>query len=261
MGVDAGFALLADTVSTRRELRRRLHRRLHPLDPRVHHPLLDPPAVLVWLNRIQRFLYDVCDPYLRVFRRFVPPIGPLDLSPMIAVLVLVVLQQVAPHDPQSAALKGEVATWHSHRSRSGTSSRAARCSGTTARSSTSCSRTSSRASSRSGASARTSRDKVERLEADLVRYRELETLLRTTLVSAERASQELREQARREASVMLEEAHAEARRIRREALADLERMRMEARTHPFAARRGARRRSSSTTAWSEAEARGGIGLS
>src|SRR5215210_5207184 len=48
----------------------------------------------VWLNRIQRFLYDVCDPYLRVFRRFVPPIGPLDLSPMVAVLVLVVLQQV-----------------------------------------------------------------------------------------------------------------------------------------------------------------------
>ena len=71
-------------------------------------------------------------------------------------------------------------------------------------------------------------DKVERLDADLVRYRELETLLRTTLVSAERASQELREQARREASVMLEEAHSEARRIRREALADLERMRMEA---------------------------------
>jgi cell division initiation protein len=71
-------------------------------------------------------------------------------------------------------------------------------------------------------------DKVERLEGDLVRYRELETLLRTTLVSAERASQELREQARREATVMLEEAHAEARRVRREALADLERMRSEA---------------------------------
>jgi cell division initiation protein len=71
-------------------------------------------------------------------------------------------------------------------------------------------------------------DKVERLEADLVRYRELETLLRTTLVSAERASQELREQARREASVMLEEAHSEARGIRREALADRERMRMDA---------------------------------
>ena len=70
-------------------------------------------------------------------------------------------------------------------------------------------------------------DKIERVEEDLVRYRELETLLRTTLVSAERASQELREQARREAHVMLEEAHTEARRIRREALADLERMRTE----------------------------------
>ena len=34
-------------------------------------------------------------------------------------------------------------------------------------------------------------DKVEQLEADLVRYRELEALLRTTLVSAERASAEL----------------------------------------------------------------------
>ena len=71
-------------------------------------------------------------------------------------------------------------------------------------------------------------DKVERLDGDLVRYRELETLLRTTLVSAERASQEVREQARREAGVMLEEAHAEARRVRREAVADLERMRTEA---------------------------------
>jgi uncharacterized protein YggT (Ycf19 family) len=47
-----------------------------------------------WLNRIQRFLYDVCEPYLRIFRRFVPQIGPLDLSPMVAVLVLFVLQQV-----------------------------------------------------------------------------------------------------------------------------------------------------------------------
>ncbi len=64
-------------------------------------------------------------------------------------------------------------------------------------------------------------DKIERVEEDLVRYRELETLLRTTLVSAERASQELKEQARRETQVMLDEAHAESRRIRREAAADL----------------------------------------
>jgi uncharacterized protein YggT (Ycf19 family) len=47
-----------------------------------------------WLNRLQRFLYDVCDPYLRLFRRVVPPLGPLDLSPMLAVIVLVVLRGV-----------------------------------------------------------------------------------------------------------------------------------------------------------------------
>ena len=45
-----------------------------------------------WLNRIQRFLYDVCEPYLRIFRRFVPSIGPLDISPMVGVIVLVIVQ-------------------------------------------------------------------------------------------------------------------------------------------------------------------------
>src|SRR5215216_5870193 len=47
-----------------------------------------------WLNRIQRFLYDVCEPYLRLFRRFIPPIGPLDLSPMVGVIALVVVNRV-----------------------------------------------------------------------------------------------------------------------------------------------------------------------
>jgi YggT family protein len=47
-----------------------------------------------WLNRVQRFLYDVCDPYLRIFRRFIPPLGPLDLSPMIGVITLIVLDRL-----------------------------------------------------------------------------------------------------------------------------------------------------------------------
>ena len=47
-----------------------------------------------WLNRVQRFLYDVCDPYLRIFRRFLPPLGPLDLSPMVAIFVLLIVQRV-----------------------------------------------------------------------------------------------------------------------------------------------------------------------
>jgi YggT family protein len=47
------------------------------------------------LNRIQRFLYDVCEPYLRLFRRFLPSFGGLDLSPTVAIIVLWVLLQVA----------------------------------------------------------------------------------------------------------------------------------------------------------------------
>ncbi len=41
------------------------------------------------LNRIQRFLYDVCEPYLRIFRRVLPPLGPLDLSPIVGVFTLI----------------------------------------------------------------------------------------------------------------------------------------------------------------------------
>ena len=47
-----------------------------------------------WLNRVQRFLYDVCDPYLRIFRRFLPPLGPLDLSPMVGVVTLLIVQRI-----------------------------------------------------------------------------------------------------------------------------------------------------------------------
>jgi cell division initiation protein len=72
-------------------------------------------------------------------------------------------------------------------------------------------------------------DEVERLEHDLVRYRELESLLRTTLVSAERSSAEMKEQARREAEVILTEAHAEARAIGRRAMAEHERLSAESR--------------------------------
>lgn len=42
----------------------------------------------IWMNRIQRFLYDVVEPYLRIFRRFIPPLGPLDISPIVAILAL-----------------------------------------------------------------------------------------------------------------------------------------------------------------------------
>ncbi|HZQ89699.1 MAG TPA: DivIVA domain-containing protein [Gaiellaceae bacterium] len=72
-------------------------------------------------------------------------------------------------------------------------------------------------------------DKVEQLEADLVRFRELETLLRTTLVSAERASQEMKEQAKKEAELILSEAHAEVRAVHRRAIDEHERLMTETR--------------------------------
>jgi cell division initiation protein len=72
-------------------------------------------------------------------------------------------------------------------------------------------------------------DKLEQLELDLVRHKELEGLLRTTLVSAESASQQLREQARQEAEGVVAEAHAEARAISRRASAEKERLETELR--------------------------------
>jgi uncharacterized protein YggT (Ycf19 family) len=39
-------------------------------------------------NPVLRFLHDVCDPYLNLFRRLLPPLGPFDLSPLVGLLVL-----------------------------------------------------------------------------------------------------------------------------------------------------------------------------
>jgi YggT family protein len=41
------------------------------------------------LKPVENFLRDVCEPYLRLFRRILPPLGPIDLSPMVGVLVLI----------------------------------------------------------------------------------------------------------------------------------------------------------------------------
>jgi YggT family protein len=52
----------------------------------------------LWLNRVQRFLYDVVDPYIRLFRRFLPQLRMgglgLDLSPILAILVLFAVERV-----------------------------------------------------------------------------------------------------------------------------------------------------------------------
>ena len=52
----------------------------------------------IWLNRIQRFLYDIVNPYLSIFRRFLPMLrlggGGLDLSPIVGILVLYALNRI-----------------------------------------------------------------------------------------------------------------------------------------------------------------------
>ncbi len=47
------------------------------------------------LHRVQRFLDDVCEPYIRLFRRILPSVGPLDLSPIVAVVALYVVRRLA----------------------------------------------------------------------------------------------------------------------------------------------------------------------
>lgn len=46
------------------------------------------------LNVVVRFVEDVTDPYLDLFRRFIPPIGMLDISPIVALLVLRLVGQI-----------------------------------------------------------------------------------------------------------------------------------------------------------------------
>ena len=41
-----------------------------------------------WSSAVLGFLRDVCEPYLAVFRRFIPALGPIDLSPIVAIFVL-----------------------------------------------------------------------------------------------------------------------------------------------------------------------------
>jgi YggT family protein len=51
-----------------------------------------------WLSMVIGFVNDVTDPYLNLFRRFLPPLrvgpGALDLSPMIGVFVLLIVSGI-----------------------------------------------------------------------------------------------------------------------------------------------------------------------
>ncbi len=83
---DASFGLLLDAVSSAQSF--------VTVFTWVYTLLIFAYVITSWirlpysLNPLQRFLHDVCDPYLRLFRRILPPLGPLDLSPIVAVAAL-----------------------------------------------------------------------------------------------------------------------------------------------------------------------------
>lgn len=52
------------------------------------------PPYSKFVDAVMNFLRDVCEPYLRIFRRFIPPIGMFDLTPMLAIIVLYIVQYI-----------------------------------------------------------------------------------------------------------------------------------------------------------------------
>jgi YggT family protein len=52
------------------------------------------PPYSRWSDVVLGFLRDICEPYLRLFRRLIPPIGMFDITPIIAIFVLVIVQRL-----------------------------------------------------------------------------------------------------------------------------------------------------------------------
>ena len=91
MGVSvASFVLIADAADTAAQF--------VAVFVYVYSALIFAYVILSWvqvpyaLNWLQQFLRDVCEPYVRIFRRLLPPVGPIDLSPVIAIAVLYLLR-------------------------------------------------------------------------------------------------------------------------------------------------------------------------
>ena len=72
-------------------------------------------------------------------------------------------------------------------------------------------------------------DRLDEIETEVAKHRELEALLRSTLVSAERAAHDMKQQARRESDLIVQEAQAEGRRLTREMAAEKRRLEDEVR--------------------------------
>jgi YggT family protein len=88
MGVHATFGLLADLASSLQSFVR--------VFVGIYVLLIFAYVILSWIQvpysgsvaTVQRFLDEICRPYLNLFRGRIPTLGPLDLSPMVAIIVL-----------------------------------------------------------------------------------------------------------------------------------------------------------------------------
>ncbi len=94
MGADAVVAVLADTASSLQSFVR--------VFVWIYILLIFAYVLLSWIqlpysgvaSTVQRFLDEVCRPYLGLFRGRIPSLGPLDLSPIVAVVVLLVAAEL-----------------------------------------------------------------------------------------------------------------------------------------------------------------------
>ncbi|MGI6491546.1 MAG: YggT family protein [Peptococcaceae bacterium] len=60
---------------------------------RVYSYLIIFRILLSWIRHnpyqpLIRFVYEITDPYLDIFRRIIPPVGMIDLSPIVAIIAL-----------------------------------------------------------------------------------------------------------------------------------------------------------------------------
>ena len=89
MGVNASVVVLADAASSLQNF--------VSVFVGIYILLIFAWVILSWIQlpysrtaaAVQQFLDEVCRPYLRLFRR-IPSLGPIDLSPVIGVVVLLV---------------------------------------------------------------------------------------------------------------------------------------------------------------------------
>lgn len=94
MGVYASLTLLADTASSLQNF--------VSVFVGIYILLIFAYVLLSWIQlpysgiaaTVQRFLDEVCRPYLGLFRGRIPSLGPLDLSPIVAIVVLVVAERI-----------------------------------------------------------------------------------------------------------------------------------------------------------------------